>query len=83
MANETPEDRLRRLEDTIYGPWRNNGMVAQLKSLDAKFDKFIAAETARRENDGKERRRTWLAIGLGMLAALTSLFAAVIGVVAS
>lgn len=64
------EDRVQRMEDAIWGPFRNNGVVGEVKSLRADVQGWRVEEQKRRESANR-------ALLLALLAALVSLIGTV------
>lgn len=74
------EEALRKHSYAIWGLQGNNGMVAELRALRTAFEARNVADAERREQEYKDRRRTYLTVALALFAAFISALGTLVGV---
>lgn len=77
MADDM-DDRLRRVEDALWGPWRNNGLVSDVKAIRTAIEKQNSDAAAEEQNAKKDRVKNWLTAAGVMIAGASALLTAVI-----
>ena len=81
---EETQDRVQRLEDAVWGPWRNNGLVGDVKAIRSMLEEQDRKALLREVDERKERkldRRWWVGTVLAVIMAVLAAAAIVAGAV--
>lgn len=78
---EDLEDQVTALRHAMWGVMGDNGVVTDVRELIGKFDRYVAAEQRRRDEDAKEQRNRSRATVTAAVAAVISLIGVIITLV--
>jgi len=77
VSDPSLEDQVKRIAWTLWGITGSNGIVGDLKDFRREFNRFVAKEEERREEEGKAQR----ARDRNLVLAALSVMAALVGVI--